>query len=143
MAYQDTELRRSKLALLYAELDLIREMAQRLATDIPEDFSEVSLYQWAWMTRFPSNLLDTLLGDSASLISKEKDTWNVLAYIRDGVRVSNTYSEALSKLVFSAIGGVNPQKKRFQLDQRRIALDLIEKIKLAKQKINAMLGPEV
>ena len=143
LAFQDTELKRSKLALVIAELDLIGEMALRLAKDIPEDFAESMLYQWAWMTRYPTNLLDTLLGDASSLISKDKETWGLLSYVRDCVRISNTYSEALSKLVFSAVRGVDPQKKRFQIDQRRIALDLKDKISSAKERIRALLGPEV
>ena len=143
LAFQDTDMKRSKLALVASELDLIEAIADRVITNVPEDIPAQNLYRWAWVTRYPTSLLDAILGDAYSLLAHDKDTWKMLGYVRDSVRVSNTYSEALSELPFSAISGVDQQKKQFQLEIRRTATELREKAKSAREAIEKLLGPEV
>lgn len=143
LAFQDTEMKRTKLALVVSELDLIETVAGRVLQGVPEDFESRNLYRWAWVTRYPTSLLDPILGDAYSLLAKDKDTWDLLGYIRDSVRVSNTLSEALSDLPFSAISGVDEQKKQFQLEIRSTASKLCEKAAIAKSAIEKLLGPEV
>ncbi|TKB71609.1 MAG: ATP-binding protein [Nitrospira sp.] len=143
LAFQDTDMKRSKLALVASELDLIEAIAGRVIDGVPEEFEAKNLYRWAWVTRYPTNLLDAILGDAYSLLAKDKDTWDLLGYVRDSVRVSNTYSEALSQLPFSAISGADEQKKQFQLEIRSTASKLREKAASAKAAIEKLLGPEV
>lgn len=143
LAFQDTDMKRSKLALVASELDLIKAIADRVITNVPEDFPAQNLYRWAWVTRYPTSLLDAILGDAYSLLARDKGTWDLLGYVRDSVRVSNTYSEALSELPFSAISGVDEQEKQFQLEIRRTANELREKSKSAREAIEKLLGPEV
>ncbi len=143
LAFQDTETKRSKLALVSSELELIEAIAERTINGIPEEFPPTNLYRWAWVTRFPTTLLDSLLGDAFSLLARDRPTWGALAYIRDLVRVTNTLSETLSELPFSAIHGVDPQKQEFQKEIRRNALGLREKCKLAREAIVKILGPAV
>jgi Putative DNA-binding domain len=142
LAFQDTEMRRSKLALVASELDLIEAIADRLLQGIPEEFDAKILYRWAWVTRYPTTLLDAILGDAYALLARDQETWGLLGYIRDSVRVSNTFSEALSQLPFSSISGVDEQKKTFQLEIRRNANELRGKAAEAKKAIEKLLGPE-
>ncbi len=143
LAFQDTDMKRSKLALVASELDLIEAIADRVLKGVPEDFESKTLYQWAWVTRYPTSLLDAILGDAYSLLAKDKDTWALLGYIRDSVRVSNTYSEALSELPFSAISGADERKKQFQLEIRSTAGKLRDKAAIARSAIEKLLGPEI
>ena len=143
LAFQDTENKRSKLALVASELDLIEAMAERVVTGIPDDFPATHLFRWSWVTRYPTALLDTLLGDAYSLLARDAATWHSLSFIRDLVRVSNTLSETLSKLPFSAMTGIDEQKQAFQKEIRQHAVALIEKAKAAQTAISKLLGPEV
>jgi hypothetical protein len=143
LAFQDTETKRSKLALVSSELELIEAIAERAIKGIPEDFPPANLYRWAWVTRFPTTLLDSLLGDAFSLLARDTATWGALAYIRDLVRVTNTLSETLSELPFSAISGVDQQKQAYQKEIRRNAVELTEKCKAARETIAKILGPSV
>ncbi len=59
------------------------------------------------------------------------------------VRTSNTLSETLSQLPFSAIRGADEQKQSFQQEIRQDAVKLIEKSKAAREAIAKLLGPEV
>ena len=130
VAFQDTEMKRSKLALVASELELIVAIATRVLAGVPKEFDSKFLYRWAWVTRYPTSLLDT-------------ETWESLAYIRDSVRVSNTLSESLSTLPFSSISGADEQKKQFQLEIRRTAGELGERAARAKSAIEKLLGPEI
>jgi hypothetical protein len=143
LAFQDTETKRSKLALVSSELQLIEAIAERAKNGIPEDFPPSTLYRWSWVTRYPTTLLDSLLGDAFSLLARDTDVWGVLAYLRDLVRVTNTLSETLSELPFSAISGVDEQKQAYQKEIRRNAVELTEKCKVAREAISKILGPTV
>lgn len=143
LAFQDTETKRSKLALVASELDLIEAMASRIVSNVPKDIPPKDLYHWSWVTRYPTGLLDAILGDAYSLLAHDTETWETLGYIRDMVRVSNTLSEALSGLPFSAIRKIDEQKQSFQVEVRQNALKLIEKSKAAREGIARLLGPEV
>ena len=143
LAFQDTEAKRSKLALVASELDLIEAMAARIVSNVPEDFPATDFYRWTWVTRYPTNLLDAILGDTYSLLAHDTETWETIGYIRDMVRTSNTLSEALSRLLFSSIRGIDEQRQLFQQEIRQSALELIEKSKAAREAIAKLLGPEV
>ena len=78
LAFQDTEMKRSKLALLASELDLIEAVAARVIQGIPEDVPINGLYRWAWVTRYPVNLLDAVLGDAYSLLARDRRIWDSL-----------------------------------------------------------------
>ena len=143
LAFQDTEMKRTKLALVASELDLIEAVAARVIQGIPEEVPTTGLYRWAWVTRYPTSLLDAILGDAYSLLARDKDTWGQLNYIRDSVRVSNTYSEALSGLPFSAISGIEVQRQQFQTEIRHTAVQLRDRAKVAREAIQKLLGPEV
>lgn len=143
LAFQDTETKRSKLALVSSELELIEAVADRVVKGVPEDFEAKSLFHWAWVTRFPTELLDSLLGDAFSLLAGQAETWAGLAYIRDLVRVTNTLCEALSQLPFSALSGVEAQQQSFQKEIRRNAVELIARCKGTREAIAKVLAPAV
>ena len=143
LAFQDTESKRSKLALVASELDLITFMADRISRDIPADASGYTIYEWAWSSRFPTQLLDSVLGDAYSLIAKRKELWALLTKIRDGVRTVNTYGEALATLKFSVLNGTIGDQAKIQKQVRERAVKLSEQASIAQKEINEALSLEV
>lgn len=143
LAFQDTDSKRTKLALVASELDLIRFMADRISRDIPEGASGYTIYEWAWSSRFPTQLLDSVLGDAYSLIAKKKELWALLAKVRDGVRTINTYGEALATLKFSALNGTVGDQAKIQKQVRERAIILADHASGAKREIDEALSFEV
>jgi hypothetical protein len=100
LGFQDTETKRTKLALVSAELELVEAMAARIIGQIPDEAAPGVLWPWAWRTRYPTALLDSLLGDAYSLLARDATNWALIGYIRDLLWTSNTLSESLSKIPF-------------------------------------------
>ena len=143
LAFQDTEAKRSKLAVVASELGLIGEIAARILSNIPEAIPAKDFYRWAWLTRYPTNLLDAILGDAYSMLAHDTETWESLGNIRDMVRTSNTLSETLSRLPFTTIIGIEEQRQSFQIEIRQRAIELVKESKAARIAITKLLGPEV
>lgn len=144
LAFQDTEMKRSKLALVSSALELIKAMAERVVGGIPGEIPNLPpLYRWAWVTRYPTTLLDSVLGDAFSLLAGRTEVWKAMAYIRDLVRVSNTLSESLGTLPFSALHGADKQKTDFQKEIRDYAVQLRERCEKTCEAIAGLLQPAV
>ncbi len=83
LAFQDTETRRTKLALLSSELSHLDWVAERLLREIQENASTDGVVNdWAWMTRYPTTVIDTILGDAYSLFADKTDLAAVLTVLR-------------------------------------------------------------
>lgn len=143
LAFQDTETRRTKLALVASELALIKQMAERIRKDIPEDTIGYRIFDWAWSSRYPTNLLDHLLGEAYSILAKHQELWALLNSIRDAVRTANTYGEALATMKFQSALNTTLEQRAIQAEIRQRAIGLSEASEQALNGIAGVLALEV
>jgi len=139
LAFQDLEIKRSKLALTSSELEGIRRQAESMLADLPAVQAQGQLYTVAWLNRYPTTLLDSLLGDAFSLLASEGDAWRLLGEVRRIARQSNTISEALSRLPFSGIRGVDDYKQYLQAEVRSMAEAMVGNCTNAIHAISSLL----
>jgi hypothetical protein len=112
LSFQDTENRRTKLALLSSELSHIAWVAERLLRELPDNASTDGLVNdWAWMTRYPTTVIDTILGDAYSLFADKTDIQLALASLRDETRRSNEVGAVYSNYTFIR-STADPQRVR-------------------------------
>ncbi len=139
LAFQDTETRRSKLALVASELELIEAIAKRLLDNTPTELATGVNY-WTFITRYPTTLLDTVLGDAFALLASDTETWGALAFLRDAVSNSNTAAKHLGDLAFMPL--TNKEKDIAMLTEhiRASAKGVIENSTIARHRIAAVLG---
>lgn len=139
LAFQDTETRRSKLALVASELELIEAIAKRLLDNTAAEPTTLVNY-WTFGTRYPTTLLDTVLGDAFTLLASDTETWGALAFLRDALRNSNTAAKYLGDLTFMPIS--NKEKNISMLTEqiRASAKGVIENARVARHRIAAVLG---
>jgi hypothetical protein len=141
LAFQDTETRRTKLALLSSELSHIAWVAERLLREIPENQSTDGLVNdWAWMTRYPTTLVDTILGDAYSLFADKTDIQGALAMLRDETRRSNEVAAVYSNYSF-ILSTANPQQRGKLYRMMRESATRIRTTALAAKKmVDAVLS---
>jgi hypothetical protein len=107
LAFQDTETRRTKLALLSSELEHALFIADRVLREVPEATRETSVGEaayWSWATRYPTTVIESLLGDVVALLANHKDLWSALAKLRDELRSGNAVAEAFGHFVHQQEG---------------------------------------
>ena len=141
LAFQDTETRRTKLALLSSELAHIAWVAERLLREVPENLSTDGLVNdWAWMTRYPTTLIDTILGDAYSLFSDKTDIQSALSMLRDETRRSNEVASAYSNYTF-ILSTTNGQQRGKLYDMMRHSATTIRiTARVAKKMVDAVLS---
>jgi hypothetical protein len=141
LAFQDTETRRTKLALLSSELAHIDWVAERLLREVPENLSTDGLVNdWAWMTRYPTTLIDTILGDAYSLFSDKTDIQAALAMLRDETRRSNEVASVYSNYGF-ILSTANPQQRGKLYRMMRDSATMIRSTtRNAKKMVDAVLS---
>jgi Putative DNA-binding domain len=139
LAFQDTEMRRSKLALVASELDLIGSIASRLLDNTPDD-PALGVHYWTFVTRYPTTLLDTVLGDAFSLLASDTETWDMLAFLRDAVRNSNTAAKHLGDLAFAPLTNKEKDIAMLTGQIRRSAEAIVENAKNVRERIATVLS---
>lgn len=141
LAFQDTETRRAKLALLSSELAHIDWVAERLLAELPENLSTDGLVNdWAWMTRYPTMVIDTILGDAYSLVVDKTDLAVALTVVRDETRRSNEVAAVYSNYGFIR-STTDPQQRRKLYGLMRAAAHAIRSnVRHAKKMVDAVLS---
>jgi hypothetical protein len=141
LAFQDTETRRTKLALLSSELSHIGWVAERLLREIPENSPTDGLVNdWAWMTRYPTTLVDTILGDAYSLFADKTDIQGALAMLRDETRRSNEVAAVYSNYEFIRSTKDPQQRKKLYETMRQSASTIRSVVRNAKKMVDAVLS---
>jgi hypothetical protein len=141
LAFQDTEMRRSKLALVASELELIEAIAKRLLDNTPKRPLPGVNY-WTFVTRYPTTLLDTLLGDAFALLASDTETWGALAFLRDAVRNSNTAAKHLGDLALMSRTGKERDIAVLTGQIRESAQGILANSALTRRRIVAVLGSD-
>lgn len=141
LAFQDTETRRTKLALLSSELSHIDWVAERLLKEIPDNASTDGLVNdWAWMTRYPTTVIDTILGDAFSLFADKTDIQAALTVLRDETRRSNEVAAVYSNYSF-ILSTANPQQRgKLYRMMRQFAESIRTNVRHAKKMVDAVLS---
>ena len=140
MSFQDLETRRSKLALISSELGHMRFLAQRLLEKVPENASTDALViDTAWTTRYPTSVLDLLLGDAFSLVTRKLDLWAALSALRVEVRQSNARAEAYSHYEFIRSTKDPQQRKKLYETMRLSAQSIDGYAEQSKELVDAAL----
>ena len=140
LAFQDTETRRTKLVLLSSELGHLRFLAQHLLNEVPENAPIDGLViDAAWATRYPTNVLDLLLGDAFSLVARTMDLWSALEALRAEVRHSNAMAEAYSHYDFVRSTKDSQQRKKLYAMMRQRAGSIAMYSEKAKALVDATL----
>ncbi len=141
LAFQDTENRRTKLALLSSELSNIDWVAERLLREIPDNTpTEGLVNDWAWMTRYPTAVVDTILGDAFGLIADKTDLWAALADLRDTTRRANAIAEVYSNYQFVRTTGDSQQRKKLYKTVRGMASHIRGTVRHTKMMVDAVLA---
>lgn len=143
MAFQDTENRRSKLSLLISELDHIDWVAERLLREVPEPDTrniEHLVVDYAWTTRYPTGVVDIILGDAFSLIAGREDLWVALVLLRDETRRSNEVATAYSNYEFIKSTANPQQRKKLYLHMRSSATEIRSTVRHAKKMVSSVLS---
>jgi len=141
LAFQDTETRRTKLALLGSELSHIGWVAERLLREVPEQGGTEGLVNdWAWMTRYPTTLVDTILGDAFSLMTDKADLWTALTVLRDETRRSNSVADVYSNYGFIRSTMDPQQRRKLYTMMREFASSIRDNVRHAKKIVDAVLS---
>jgi hypothetical protein len=141
LAFQDTENRRAKLALLSSELGFVRFVAQRLLKEVTENHSTDDLVNdWAWMTRYPTTVIDSVLGDAFSLVARKLDLWVALTALRDTVRRSNAVADVYSNYEFIRSTRDRQQRKKLYETMRQAALEIDGQAEQSKAVVDEELA---
>lgn len=112
--FQMAEWRRSRLGALASELDHLQSLAQRvyseilsLRVDVQRGVRPFGLVHAAWATRYPTLLLDAILGDVHSLLAADAVLWQQLRAVRTAATHHNAVAEAITAIVH--VGALPPQ----------------------------------
>jgi hypothetical protein len=141
LAFQDTETRRTKLALLSSELAHIGWVADRLLQEIGENAPTDGLVNdWAWMTRYPTTVIDTVLGDAYSLFADKTDIVAALTALRDETRRSNEVAAVYSNYEFVRSTKDPQQRSKLYRMMRQFAESVRENVRHARKMVDAVLS---
>jgi hypothetical protein len=145
LAFQDTENRRTKLALLSSELSHIGFIAERLLKELPEEGhpggqSGQLVNDWAWTTRYPTIVVDTLLGDAFAIVARNADLWVALSTLRDNLRRSNAIAEAYSNYAFIRSTADPQQRTKLYKEMRLLAGSIFGEVGQAKTLVDDALA---
>jgi len=145
LAFQDTENRRTKLALLSSELSAIGFIAERVLREVPdtkEPGNQIDrvVSDWAWTTRYPTVVLDTILGDAFALVARKEDLWVTLTALRDNLRRSNVIAETYSDYGFIRSTADPQQRLKLYKQMRLLASSIVGECHQAKNIVDATLA---
>jgi hypothetical protein len=145
LAFQDTENRRTKLALLSSELSYVGSLAERVLREVPEqktpgEESGKLVNDWAWTTRYPTIVLDTILGDAFALVARKQDLWLALSSVRDNLRRSNAVAETYSDYQFIRSTADPQQRTKLYKEMRLLASLIVDGAQQAKTAVDATLA---
>lgn len=148
LAFQDTENRRTKLALLSSELSAIGSIAERVLREVPDvgvpgvpsRQSDQIVNDWAWTTRYPTVVLDTILGDAFALVARKADLWVTLSALRDNLRRSNAIAETYSNYQFIRSTADAQQRTKLYREMRLLASSIVGECLQAKEIVDATLA---
>ncbi len=141
LAFQDTETRRTKLALLASELANIGWIAERLLNEVPDQAPVDGLIlDWAWMTRYPTTLVYTVLGDAFSLMTDKTDLWAALAMLRDETRRANAVADMYSNYGFVRSSADGQQRAKLYRLMRESATKICSCVRHGKKMVDAVLS---
>lgn len=144
LAFQDTEFRRSKLSLLRAEIENIDWIGRRLLEDIKDDSAGEGLAKdAAWLTRYPTTVVDTVLGDTFSLFGQHATVWTALTVLRDHMRRSNAFAEVYSSYDFIRSSADPQQRRKLYRQMREFASDIRANVKICDEELVTILGGTV
>lgn len=142
LAFQDTEMRRTKLALLASELSLLRELAEKVVADAPQTYSEVRVIRDSvWLTRYPTTVVDSVLGDAFALLKGRGGVWQAVARVRALARRSNALASAVAVAITNGgrDWGDNDRVKHETMI-RETAREIINECNVACGEVEAYLG---
>ena len=145
LAFQDTETKRTKLALLSAELDHTIWIADRVLQEVPEEIPDEhngTPAHWSWATRYSTTLIDSLLGDAVSLFAKRREIWTSLARLRDELRHSNAVAEAFAHFVFEQATYTRELRATQHVTMRESAKAISSFAKTAKLLVDGLLAQD-
>lgn len=137
LAFQDTEMRRTKLALLVSEIDATAAMAKRVVAAFAEgNPSPLD----AFVTKYPSFVIDSILGDAFALLASDKVSWRALQRLRDAMHRSNALTELLLNALYVPISGIEEQRTMLLGHLHENAKVIAAQAITAGDRIAAVLG---
>jgi hypothetical protein len=128
-AFQISEFRRSKIAVLIAELDHINALANSVKSDLQQKehvIQQGHVLQAAWAMRYPTMLLDTCLADVHALIENDGDLWGDLRVVRTAAGYHNAICEGFSNIAYLKTNN-QPRQDRQHYDQVEARADVLIK----------------
>jgi hypothetical protein len=145
LAFQDIENRRTKLALLSSEVSYVGSITERVLREVPDGTdpgrqSAPIVNDWAWTTRYPTIVLDTILGDAFALVARKADLWATLSALRDNLRRSNAIAETYSDYGFIRSTADPQQRTKLYKEMRLLASSIVAESQQAKAIVDATLA---
>lgn len=99
-AFQETEFRRTRLALLMSELENMKIIADSVSKFVPANSDDGHAVSRSWTVRYDTMLLNVTLGDVFSFLSADPEIWKAMSEIRKAAIGSNSVCEAYTNVVF-------------------------------------------